>query len=78
MEVHHIKVLLGWTKKKPSVEVPVGDFFAAASEYRQISSLAVCVLNPGSAFNSYWIMPFKYLPALLTYGGKSSGQFQFY
>jgi len=45
-------------EEEPSVEVPVGDFFAAASEYRQISSLAVCV-NPGSAFNSYWIMPFK-------------------
>lgn len=45
-------------EEEPSVEVPVGDFFAAAAEYRQISSLAVCV-NPGSAFNSYWIMPFK-------------------
>ena len=43
---------------EPSVEVPVGDFFAAAYEYKQISSLAVCV-NPGSAFNCYWIMPFK-------------------
>ena len=45
-------------EKEPSVEVPVGDFFAAAYEYKQISSLAVCV-NPGSAFNCYWIMPFK-------------------
>ncbi len=43
---------------EPSVEVPVGDFFAAAYEYKQISSIAVCV-NPGSAFNCYWIMPFK-------------------
>ena len=43
---------------EPSVEVPVGDFFAAAYEYRQISSLAVCV-NPGSAFNCYWVMPFR-------------------
>jgi hypothetical protein len=42
----------------PSVEVPVGDFFACAwGKYAQISSLAVCV-NPGSAFNSYWEMPF--------------------
>jgi hypothetical protein len=44
-------------EKEPSVEVPVGDFFAAAFEYKQISSLAVCV-NPGSAFNCYWAMPF--------------------
>ncbi len=45
-------------EKEPSIEVPIGDFFAAAYEYKQISSLAVCV-NPGSAFNCYWIMPFK-------------------
>jgi hypothetical protein len=43
---------------EPSVEVPVGDFFSAAYEYKQISSLAVCV-NPGSAFNCYWVMPFQ-------------------
>lgn len=43
----------------PSVEVPVGDFFAMGwGKYAQISSLAVCV-NPGSAFNSYWVMPFR-------------------
>ena len=43
----------------PSVEAPVGDFFASGwQRYGQISSLAVCV-NPGSAFNSYWLMPFR-------------------
>ncbi len=43
----------------PSVEVPVGDFFACGwGQYAQISSLAVCV-NPGSAFNCYWEMPFR-------------------
>ncbi|HOU10173.1 MAG TPA: DUF2961 domain-containing protein [Clostridiales bacterium] len=43
----------------PSVECPVGDFFACGwNEYAQVSSLAVCV-NPGSAFNCYWQMPFK-------------------
>ncbi len=43
----------------PSVEVPLGDFFACGwGEYAQISSLAVCV-NPGSALNSYWVMPFR-------------------
>jgi hypothetical protein len=44
---------------EPSVECPVGDFFACGwGRYAQISSLAVCV-NPGSAFNSYWEMPFR-------------------
>ena len=43
----------------PSVEVPVGDFFASGwGKHGQISSLAVAV-NPGSAFNSYWTMPFR-------------------
>jgi hypothetical protein len=43
----------------PSVEVPVGDFFAMGwGKYANISSLAICV-NPGSAFNSYWPMPFR-------------------
>jgi hypothetical protein len=45
-------------EKEPSVEVPAGDFFAMGwQKYAKISSLAVCV-NPGSAFNSYWPMPF--------------------
>jgi hypothetical protein len=43
----------------PSVECPVGDFFACGwNKYAQISSLPVCV-NPGSAFNCYWEMPFR-------------------
>jgi hypothetical protein len=43
----------------PSVECPVGDFFACGWEsFAQVSSLAVCV-NPGSGFNSYWEMPFR-------------------
>lgn len=43
----------------PSVEVPVGDFFASGwGQFTQISSLAVCV-NPGSGFNCYWEMPFR-------------------
>ncbi len=29
-----------------------------SGQYAQVSSLAVCV-NPGSAFNSYWEMPFR-------------------
>jgi hypothetical protein len=43
----------------PSIECPVGDFFACGwGKYAQLSSLAVCV-NPGSAFNCYWTMPFR-------------------
>jgi hypothetical protein len=43
----------------PSIECPVGDFFACGwNKYAQVSSLAVCV-NPGSAFNCYWEMPFR-------------------
>ncbi len=44
---------------EPSVECPVGDFFCMGwNEYAPLSSLAVCV-NPGSAFNCYWTMPFQ-------------------
>jgi hypothetical protein len=47
-------------EKTPSVEVPLGDFFAMGwGKYARISSQAVCV-NPGSAFNSYWPMPFRH------------------
>jgi hypothetical protein len=43
----------------PSIEVPVGDFFGMAyNEYAHLNSLAVTV-NPGSAFNCYWKMPFR-------------------
>lgn len=43
----------------PSVECPLGDFFCVGwNEFAQINSLPVCV-NPGSAFNCYWVMPFK-------------------
>ncbi|MFO7637628.1 MAG: glycoside hydrolase family 172 protein [Clostridia bacterium] len=46
-------------QEHPSVECPVGDFFACGwNEFAPLSSLAVCV-NPGSAFNCYWIMPFR-------------------
>jgi D-arabinan exo alpha-(1,3)/(1,5)-arabinofuranosidase (non-reducing end) len=46
-------------EEQPSVEAPVGDFFAMGwGQYAPITSLAVCV-NPGSAFNSYWPMPFR-------------------
>lgn len=43
----------------PSVEVPVGDFFGMGwGKYAALNSLPVTV-NPGSAFNCYWPMPFR-------------------
>jgi len=46
-------------EETPSVECPVGDFFACGwGKYAPLSSLAICV-NPGSAFNCYWEMPFR-------------------
>ena len=45
---------------QPSVETPVGDFFASGwgGRYPRINSLPICV-NPGSGLNSYWQMPFR-------------------
>ena len=46
-------------EKEPSIEVPAGAFFGMAwNEYAPLNSLAVTV-NPGSAFNCYWKMPFR-------------------
>lgn len=45
--------------KNPAVEVPLSDFFAAADylEFRQLSSLAMCV-NPARGMNCYFEMPY--------------------
>jgi Protein of unknown function (DUF2961) len=46
-------------QEQPSVECPIGDFFASGwGKFSPLSSLAVCV-NAGSAFNCYWEMPFR-------------------
>ncbi len=49
-------------QENPSVECPIGDFFASAftsfNVFAPVNSLAVCV-NPGNAFNCYWPMPFR-------------------
>ncbi|MFD2871827.1 glycoside hydrolase family 172 protein [Mucilaginibacter ximonensis] len=43
----------------PSVEAPVGAFFGMGwNQYAPLNSLPVTV-NPGSAFNCYWKMPFR-------------------
>jgi len=44
----------------PSVETPIGDFFAAGNGMRaNVSSLPIEVTSYGRAFNSYWRMPFR-------------------
>ena len=46
---------------QPSVEAPVGDFFASGwgkGHEPQIDS-AMLAVNPGSGFNSFWQMPFR-------------------
>ncbi|QNL52373.1 DUF2961 domain-containing protein [Olivibacter sp. SDN3] len=44
---------------EPSIEAPVGAFFGMPwNDYAPLNSLAITV-NPGSAFNCYWKMPFR-------------------
>ncbi|RME70688.1 MAG: DUF2961 domain-containing protein [Verrucomicrobia bacterium] len=46
-------------QEHPSVECPIGDFFGMPwGRFAPLVSLPVCV-NPGSAFNCYWEMPFR-------------------
>ncbi|MEE8440946.1 MAG: glycoside hydrolase family 172 protein [Spirochaetia bacterium] len=49
-------------QEQPSVECPIADFFAAGwadrDNFMPVVSQPVCV-NPGSAFNCYWEMPFR-------------------
>jgi hypothetical protein len=46
-------------EEQPAVECPVGDFFACGwGLFAPVVSMAVCV-NPGSALNCYWEMPFR-------------------
>jgi hypothetical protein len=46
-------------EKTPSIEAPLGAFYGMAwNQYAPLNSLAVTV-NPGSAFNCYWKMPFR-------------------
>jgi len=54
-------VLRVWwdNEETPSIETPLGDFFANGWSQRcNISSIPVAV-NPAGGFNSYWEMPFR-------------------
>jgi len=47
-------------RKTPSVDVPLGDFFAVGHGYeRQVDSLPIRDSSFGRARNSYWPMPFR-------------------
>jgi hypothetical protein len=47
-------------KKTPSVDVPLGDFFAVGHGYdRNVDSLPIHDTSYGRARNSYWSMPFR-------------------
>ena len=46
-------------EETPSIETPVSDFFAVGhNKFAPVNSLAV-IVNPKSAFNCYWPMPFR-------------------
>ena len=61
-------------QKNPSVECPIGDFFCMGwNKFMQINSLPVCV-NPGSAFNCYWEMPFR-KKCVMTVENRSADRF---
>lgn len=46
-------------EKSPSIEIPLGDFFANGHGLRyNVNSLPI-VVNPSGGFNSYWQMPFR-------------------
>ncbi len=59
-KTRHCIIRFYWDgETEPSIEVPLGDFFACGwGKYCQINSLPICV-NPRSAFNCYWNMPFR-------------------
>lgn len=56
----HTILRIYWDDQEhPSVETPIGDFFTMAfNEYAPVDSMTITV-NPGSSFNSHWIMPFR-------------------
>lgn len=60
-------------EETPSVEVPLGDFFAEGHGLRyKVNSIPVAV-NPSGGFNCYWPMPFK-KSARITIENQSGGK----
>ncbi len=66
-------------QEEPSVETPLGDFFASADlqEFSQLTSLAVCI-NPLRALNCYWEMPFYKKARITIENIDHEGTFLFY
>ena len=65
---------------EPSVEVPLGDFFAAGWGMMDgpfINSIPVAV-NPGSGFNCFWQMPFRKKCKITVENRNSSGAGLYY
>lgn len=49
-----------WDEEKtPSVEVPLGDFFAVGHGRRHLVNSLLVAVNPTGGFNCYWPMPFR-------------------
>lgn len=47
-------------EQEPSVEAPIGDFFAMGHGVKQnLTSLPVAISSDGRAYNCYWPMPFR-------------------
>lgn len=46
-------------EETPSIEVPLGDFFACGHGKRTLVNSLPISVNPVGGFNSYWPMPFK-------------------
>ncbi|MGE5646656.1 MAG: glycoside hydrolase family 172 protein [Acidobacteriota bacterium] len=46
-------------EKEPSIESPLGDFFANAHAMRYPVNSLMIAANPSGGFNSYWPMPFR-------------------
>lgn len=46
-------------EENPSIEVPLGDFFANGHGLRYNVSSFMVAVNPTGGFNSYWPMPFR-------------------
>lgn len=64
MDIRHPRAIvlrIYWDgAKEPSVEVPLGDFFAVGNGMRaNVNSLPVKVSSYGRGYNCYWPMPFQ-------------------
>ncbi len=73
--IYHLKELVlraYWDgSSKPSVEVPIGDFFGLNLGDYQIYESAYLACSPGKSLNCYFAMPYKSARLTVTNDGKS-------